>query len=250
MTINEGMEVDFSFIIPTRERIDKLKGCLNGFFNRSKAKHRHEAIILADHDDTSIRNISDFILQNHFNAKLLLVWRSDYMVRDYNNFGAQCSLGKYLWMLNDDFEVITENWDVIIQEEIEKFCAKNGDRCAYVMVDDSTHGPSGWNCLGSKGCCCPILTRETVEAMNGIMPWQINSWGADICLYNIFSSLPKSRILDLSHKIRVLHHSRHNNTSAIDEVSRRVERISGKQFTTPEERSVYIQRLMSMLNFS
>jgi len=247
MNATEGLDIDFSLIIPTRERLLKLITCLNSFFSKSKKKANQEAIIMADHDDTSIRNLGDLILQTEINAKLISVWRTEHMIRDYNNYGAQCSLGKYLWILNDDFEIITENWDEIIKEEIERFCINNGDRCAYVMVDDSTHGPSGWNCLNEKGCCCSIMTRETVEAMNGIMPWQINSWGADIQLYHIFQCLPKPRVLDLSSKIRVLHHSTHNRTAVPDEVHRRVEQISRKQFLNSEERCVYVENLINLI---
>lgn len=247
MIANEGMEVDFSLIIPTRSRPELLRRCLLSFFSKAKRKPNNEAILLADHDDTSVRDISDFILSNHINAKVITVWRSDLMIRDYNNFGAQCTLGKYIWMLNDDFEMVTDNWDEKLKNVIEDFTQSNGDRCAYVMVDDSTHGPSGWNVLGARGCCCPIMTRETVEAMNGIMPWQINSWGADIALFHIFRKLAKYRILDFSSQIRVLHHSRHNNSAAPDEVNRRVERISGRQGVNGDEEMSYINRLNSLL---
>lgn len=248
MRADEGMDIDFSLIIPTRNRVSMLKGCLLSFFNKCKRRANNEAIILADHDDTTIRDFSDFILENKMNAKIMLVWRSEMMIRDYNNFGTQCSLGKYIWILNDDFEIVTDDWDTIIKTDIENFCDKNGDRCAYVMVDDSTHGPSGWNCLYYQGCCCPIITRETATAMNGIMPWTINSWGGDIQLFHIMQSLHKPRILDLSNKIRVLHHSRHNKTAGIDEINKRVERISVKQGITEIERRTYVERLTKIMD--
>jgi hypothetical protein len=248
MQANEGLDIDFSLIIPTRQRLSKLEGGLLSFFNKASRRNNIEAIILADHDDTSIRSFSDFILYHKINAKIILTWRSDMMIRDYNNYGVQCSLGKYVWMLNDDFEMTSEGWDAFMKNEIENFCEKNGDRCAYVMVDDCTHGPSGWNNHHIQGCCCPVVTIETAVAMNGIMPWTVNSWGADIQLFGIFKCLHKPRILDLSHDIKVLHHSRHNHTADIDEISRRVERISVKQSITDSERRTYVERLAKIMD--
>jgi hypothetical protein len=249
MIINEGLDIDFSLIIPTRGRLSKLEGCLLSFFNKAKRKHNNEAILVVDHDDSSIRNFSDFIIHHELNVKILTVWRSEMMIRDYNNYGAQCSLGKYLWILNDDYEMTTDHWDDILKNKIEEFCHENHDRVCYVMVDDSTHSESNWNCLSSKGCCCPIQTRESVEALNGVMPWQINSWGADIALYHIYRHLPRPRILDCVRDVKVLHYCRHNNTAEIDDISRRIEAISQKRGgIDAHEMATYINKLLPILN--
>jgi len=248
MRITEGLDIDFSLIIPTRDRISKLQGCLLSFFNKAQRKGNNEAIVIVDHDDIGIRSFSDFVLYHQMNVKILTVWRSEMMIRDYNNYGAQCSLGKYIWMLNDDYEMTTDHWDALLKKKIEDFCGSNGDRVCYVMVDDSTHSPSNWNCLDSKGCCCPIQTRESVEALNGVMPWQINSWGADIALYHIYRNLPKPRILDCVKDVKVLHYCRHNNTAEVDEISRRIERISQKRgHINGQEMAEYVDRLRGML---
>lgn len=247
MIINEGYDIDFSLIIPTRERVNKLEGCLLSFFNKAKRKHNNEAILIVDHDDRTIRDFSEFILHHNLNVRILTVWRSEMMIRDYNNYGAQCSTGRYIWMLNDDYEMVTDNWDEVLKNHIESFCATNGDRVAYVMINDSTHSEENWNCMDHAGCCCPIMPRESVEAMNGVMPWQIHSWGADIALFHIFRLLPKPRMLNLTKEVKVLHHCRHNGTAAIDEISRRIERISVKQGVGGEEQQAYIRRLIGIM---
>lgn len=224
MLVNQGLSTDISLIIPTRERIPFLERCLLSFFEKATHKHHVEALLVVDHDDTSIRNFGDFILKHELNVRMISVWRSQMMIRDYNNYGAQCSLGKYIWILNDDYEMVTPNWDSIIREKVEEFCEKNGDRCCYMMVDDSTH--TNWGTAQRDGCCCPVFTRETAEALNGVMPWQIRSWGADTHVYRIFQHLSKNRVLDLTSSLKVLHHCRHNSTATIDHISRRIEQIS------------------------
>jgi hypothetical protein len=247
MIVNENLDIDFSLIIPTRERIPFLERCLLSFFEKAKRKHNNEAIVIVDHDDASIRNFGDFILKHQLNVRVIQVWRSEMMIRDYNNYGAQCSLGKYIWMLNDDYEMTTDNWDEIAKEKMESFCATNNDRCCYMMMDDSTH--TNWGTARTNGCCCPVITRECVEVMNAVMPWQIYSWGADISLFNIFKRLSKNRILDLTSEIKVLHHCRHNNTATIDHISHRIEQISQKRMHIDEPDMVnYVSKLEGIVN--
>lgn len=212
-------EVNFSLIIPTRERIHQIEKCLHSFFNKASKRLKNEAILVVDNCDPSMRNFGDYITQNRLDIKMITVWRSEMMIRDYNNYGAQCSTGKYLWILNDDCEMVTDNWDMILKQKIEDFCSNNGDRCCYTIIDDSTH--TGRH--ESHGCCFPILTRESVEAMNGIMPQEISYWGADVALHKIFKALPENRILDTSGNVKILHHSRHSNSTAPDHINKRIE---------------------------
>jgi len=243
MQANQQLDMDFSLIIPTRDRLDRLKNCLLSFFNKATRKHHNEAVLIADHDDKSIRDFSDFIIGNELNVRIILVWRSTMMIRDYNNYGAQCSLGRYVWTLNDDYQMVTDNWDSILKKRIEDFCRRNKDRIAYVMVDDNTH--TFWNLHEQQGCTCPIMTRETVEAMNAAMPWQINSWGADVALYGIFKSLVKPRIVDAIADVKVLHLNRHNNSHKVDEINERVEEVSkgGVMVLKTEESMAYVNAL-------
>jgi hypothetical protein len=248
MQANQELDIDFSLIIPTRERLDRLHGCLLSFFNKAHRKHANEAIIIVDHDDKSARDLSDFILKNELNARILTVWRSKMMIRDYNNYGGQCSQGRYIWMLNDDYEAVTPSWDLILKTKIEKFLEDKPDRIAYVSVNDSTHSKDNWNIMESHGCCCPIMTRETMEAMNSIMPWQIRSWGADIALFQIFKKTSKPRLVNAIEDVRVLHHCRHNNTATIDAISRRIESISTeKSALSSAEEQVYINAINQRL---
>lgn len=241
MLANENLDRDFSLIIPTRDRIDMLKRCLTSFFSNAKRPHNNEAVLIVDLDDKGIRDFADFIIENKFNVRIIQTWQSKMTIRDYNNYGAQCSLGKYIWMLNDDYEMTNKDWDEVIKTRIEEFCQKNNNRIAYVSVDDSTH--TEWKIETTHGCCCPILTREAVEAMNGIMPSEINSWGADISLFQIFKRIKEDRILNLNGEIKVLHHCRHNKTATVDGTARRVEQISVKTVLTESEIGVYIDRL-------
>lgn len=225
----------FSLIIPSRARTRLLVNCLKSFFGKAKYRKNIEAIILADYDDKSMR---DFEYISSDNIKVVFQHQSDKMIKNYNNYGTQCSTGDFVWMLNDDYEMTTQNWDEIIHEDVKEFLKDKHDKVIYIQVDDDTHRGEKAEKLGS---CCPILSSETVDIQNGIMPEEIDMWGADIWLYWIFKKLPQNRILNLSNKVKVLHHCRHNNTiSKLDSTAQNVEKISKKGHLTDEEFNKYI----------
>lgn len=218
-----------------------LYNCLHSFFTKAVNPSLVEAILLADYDDPTMRVFEQYTLNNDWNIKVVFQRRSTSMIRDYNNYGTQCSVGKYIWQLNDDYEMVTPQWDVLLQDRIERFLADKPDRILYVHVDDSTHTANGKN--KTCGCCCPILSKESVDIQNGHMPSEIDMWGADVWLYWIYTKLPQNRILNLEHEVKVLHHCRHNSTAAPDETARHVADVSKKGHLTPEEMDRYVQLL-------
>lgn len=230
----------FSLIIPTRGRIASLNRCLRSFFDKAKDASCLECVMLADFDDKAMMNFGDYINEK-FSGRVIFGNRSAQMIQDYNNYGAQCSTGKYIWMLNDDYEMTMDNWDEFLENKIEEFLLDKPDRIVYVHLDDSTH--TNWGVTETHGCCCPVLTHETVDTMNSIMPNEIDMWGADIALFQIFKSLPYNRILDVIKDLRVLHHCRHNNTAKVDDNSRRIEKISKRTVLTDKEFQNYVKLL-------
>jgi hypothetical protein len=229
-------DIDFSLIIPSRGRVRLLTNCLNSFFKKAKNKENVEAIVLADYDDKSMRDFEQYISIG--NIKVVFQNRSVKMIKDYNNYGTQCSTGKYVWIMNDDYEMVTNNWDEIMFNKAESFLSNKPDRIIYIQVDDSTH--TKWGKADELGCCCPILSKESVDVQNGIMPSEIDMWGADIWLYRIFKKLPQNRVLNLIDNIKVLHHCRHNNTMPVDETAINVQNISVKAGLSDEEVNKYV----------
>lgn len=232
-------DIEFSLIIPSRSRMRLLINCIHSFFGRAARPERIEAIVMADFDDPIMRSFEEYTLNNNYNIRVFFQRRTTKMIRDYNNLGAQCSTGKYIWIMNDDYEMVTQNWDAIMGSQCDAFLADKSDRVLYVHVDDSTH--SAWGRADELGCTCPILSREAVDIQNGIMPAEIDMWGADVYLYRIFRGLPKNRILNLTSQVKVLHHCRHNGTANPDAIAHHVESVSQRASLTPEEFNNYIQ---------
>src|SRR6185436_14897716 len=100
-------------IIPSRGRLPLLRRCLNSFYYHAKDKTKVEIIILADFDDGPMRDMIIYF-KPHMNGRVIFGRQSDRITHYYNNYGAQCATGKYLWMLNDDCEMITHDWDLLL----------------------------------------------------------------------------------------------------------------------------------------
>lgn len=245
------MDTTFSLVIPTRNRIDLLQRCLKSFFNNADDLAGVEVVLMCDFDDPTVRDFGSIVLDPSWNVKMVFQRRSRKMIRDYNNYGSQCSTGKYVWQLNDDVEMTTPHWDTVLKGMIEEFLADKPDRILYVQVDDSTHTDLGVE--GKWGCCFPLLSRESLDAMNSFMPSEIDMWGADAALWWIFCLLPQNRILNALTAIKIRHHSFHNETAQRDEASKHVEAVSVKMVLTDRELLRYVRLLaggMGIKNYS
>ena len=240
-------DVAFSLVMPTRNRISLLQGCLRSFFDNARDPTKVEVVLLCDYDDPTATNFGAIVPNPAWNVKVVFQHRSRRMIRDYNNYGSQCSTGKYIWQLNDDFEMTTKEWDAILKERIDAFLADKPDRILYVQVDDSTH--TNWEVAAEWGCCCPIISRESLDAMNAFMPSEIDMWGADVELWHIFQLLPESRVVNAIPEVKLLHHSRHNETAPPDELSHHVEAVSIKRDLQIPELVAYTRLLAHAMGY-
>jgi hypothetical protein len=238
-------EVRFSLVMPTRNRIGKLQKCLRSFFANARRPELIEVVLMCDFDDPTARDFDAIVQEPTWNVKVVFQHRSKKMIRDYNNYGSQCSTGRYVWQLNDDFEMITRHWDEVLYTSSEAFLADKPDRILYVQVDDSTH--TNWGKEQQLGCCCPLISREALDAMNCFMPSEIDMWGADVELWRIFQLLPAPRILNAIPDVKLLHHSHHNESAPLDEASEHVAAVSIKRELLELELVQYVQLLAGLM---
>jgi len=241
--VRNHTNIDFSLIIPTRTlgRQKWLKKCLKSFFGKAEMPSRVEAILLMDLDDIlSCRATQKFCLEKGYNIQIIIKPRDQQLfTQSYQCHGAQCSTGKYIWALNDECEMMTEGWDTIISAAGDEFFERVRSSVMYISIDDDTHTGRKKN----KGCCFPIVSLATAEALNGNFPAEISNWGADTSLYQVFRMSCPDHIIDLSKEIKVLHHCHHNGRRERDELNIDVEKNSGHSYLDESELDRYSNRL-------
>lgn len=193
-----------SIVIPTRERIDLLQQCLESILYNSSEERLFEVIFIVDFDDTKTINFLRSITQN-FNfycphtgdmlssMSIVIVNRSTFMQRDYNNVGANMAKGDLVFILNDDCIIETKNWDKKLIEFYEK--NKPEDDIMLIGCLDNTHNGLTKSDRGhartmeSFGACFPIFTKTFVKIFNGVFPPEVKMWGADTIAHKMFSIL-------------------------------------------------------------
>lgn len=235
--------INFSLIVPTRNRFELLKNNMPTFFKLAKHPTQVEIILIVDFDDPSIQDVLS-LLTGLPNTYLICQHRTSYLIKDYNNKGSQFSTGKYIWILNDECEMTTNHWDEILTKKIENFLQDKPDRILYTLINDDTHYSAGVHHV--SGCCFPVLTKEAVDCLNGIMPPEINAHGADYAIYHIFKAAMHPRTLDCF-EVALIDHSSNNHFGSYknkrkepDKTQTDINCFSSKTQLTKEEYNYYI----------
>lgn len=204
---------DFSIIIPSRERPHLLTKCIESFYKNAINPTYVETILILDYDDPTLPSIFSFLNSSPYNEHIrtIIRSRSKKIIRDYNNAGTQLSTAKYVWIINDDVEIKTEGYDNILIYSINRFLRHYPDRLLYVLINDDIHVHLEKE-FGNYGCCFPIISKETADVICGVMPSEIDAWGADTELWRIFRGIKENRILDLTGKIQLKATTIHNDS--------------------------------------
>lgn len=258
---NDGWSLDYkiSVIIPTRGRSELLRKCLTSLLDYSYKKDRlFEIILVIDNDDTETLKTA-IELQSKFNfysnidnteansLSIMIIKRSEYMQRDYNNAAAIAAKGKLVFVLNDDVTIETKNWDQIIYNYY--LTNKNQEDIMLISISDDSHDALSKDSLGNTrsqethGPCFPIVTKTFINLTKGIFPSNIRMWGADIVLHRIFKQINKVYTLE---DIKILHNSFHSSNRQKDETNRYIETISSKSQYLLDTNS-YIQYINSLI---
>lgn len=221
----------------SRGRINLLDDFLTSFYWRTKYISRVKLFIRIDNDDIESLNyfkkLNKQIFKPIFN---LIIDDRNYNINSNLNFIALNNYADFYWGLNNDTEIMSNHWDLILDDYIEEYNIKK--KIAYLYTDDDYDS--------FEPCCFPILSYETVHVMNCLLPSEIQANGADSALYAIFSKFPdrifKCPLLAVDHKCN------HNKKLEQDEINKFVCQISYKSGLDNHEFNSYIQKIKNGIN--
>jgi glycosyltransferase involved in cell wall biosynthesis len=101
-----------SIIIPTKDKVDYLKRCIDSILTKS-TYFNHEIIIVDTGSKEDATKAYYQTLKESLSTKRLHITHWRHQPFNYSaacNFGAKSAKGEYLVMLNNDTEVISESW--------------------------------------------------------------------------------------------------------------------------------------------
>lgn len=108
-----------SVIIPNKDHKEELQKCVESIYEKST--YPNFEIILVENNSTTdeIFQYYEELKQQHANLKVL-EWKDGFNYSAINNFAVGHAEGEYILLLNNDVEVITENWI----EEMLGYCQR------------------------------------------------------------------------------------------------------------------------------
>ena len=98
-----------SIIIPNKDHLDDLKKCVNSILE--KTSYNNYEIIIVENNSVSSEIQSYYEqIKNHKKISIVRWSGKGFNYPAINNFGAKHSSGKYLILLNNDTEILSEDW--------------------------------------------------------------------------------------------------------------------------------------------
>ena len=98
-----------SILIPNKDHIDELETCITSVIERSTYRNIEIIIIENNSEEDQTFQYYDNLQKQYDNLKVVY-WEGEFNYAAINNFGFQHASGDYILLLNNDVEVITENW--------------------------------------------------------------------------------------------------------------------------------------------
>ncbi len=95
-----------SIIIPNKDQADTLEQCLKSI---EKSTYRNYEIIIVENNSTKEETFAYYKRIESDRIKVIY-WPDEFNYSAINNFGVKHAKGDYLLLLNNDVEVITEDW--------------------------------------------------------------------------------------------------------------------------------------------
>jgi glycosyltransferase involved in cell wall biosynthesis len=189
--------MNFSLIVPSRQRVDLLDQFITSVEKTVLDPSNIEIMVVADTDDYPT---IQYLRKKECSMLRPFIRNPGNSISvDYQNWVFERSYGKYLFVLNDDVELMTNYWDKIV---LDKFKANaKHDGILYGWVSDVE------NCkkdVIKDYSAFPIISRRGAEVLGFLMPPYYSGWTADICIHEIYSKV--GRVIDLK-EVVALHKS-------------------------------------------
>jgi glycosyltransferase involved in cell wall biosynthesis len=201
-----------SVVIPTRNRVSLLLKCLDSFIQKSNADVPFEFVLVVDFDDVqTIAAINNLVNDKLYtNIICVTTFRSSFMQRDYNNLGVDVASGDLIFVLNDDVEMVTQDWNSLIYQKY--LSIKTEDDIHLLAVADNSHPVNIQNGVdGGNGSAFPVITKTFTKLFDGAFYPDIYMWGADFFLNDVFKSIERKH---MCHEVSVFHNACHGHAKS------------------------------------
>lgn len=196
--------MDFTLFLNSRGRVKQLERFVSICEEKTNNHSQVEMIITGDNDDLeTVEFLSTLKSRNTFLFNIIIGDRPKSLCGSYNNMVNQ-ALGKYLFVMNDDAEIVTQNWDIIALQKIADY--KKQTQYKDNIIYGYTTDISADKIEGKQYAAFPIVSSEATRVLGFFMYGQFVGLGGDSSLYRIYEAV--DRIVDM--REIVVDHVYHN----------------------------------------
>lgn len=172
----------YSLFLNSRKRTQYLYRLLNSIKYTTANLSEIECFVSCDDDDDITYGLVDNFAPNWPFCQFEFIPRDKNLHRRLNNLLSKLS-GEYIWILNDDSEIITEKWDL----ETSKILPNGYNNIIY--------GHTSCNSIDkeqdAKYSSFPMLSKLAVETLGHFMTEKLPGLGGDVYLWRIFNEINK-----------------------------------------------------------
>ncbi len=213
--------MNFSLIIPTRERNDELNRLIFSIVDTTDVLKEIEFLFICDNDYLpTLENVKKIIGDYGLQGRMLTRDRSDFSNRDYYNWGATNAQGRYIWAIADDLVFLKKQWDSKILDKLDTFIRNSKDKIICAVIRHNTHFVHG---DAKKIPSFPLISREAYHHLGFLLHPQLPTWGADHLLAKLYGSV--GRLYSIDDEIYLNHISHHTKQIKADEITERAGRL-------------------------
>lgn len=200
------MKNNFSITLNSRGRVTFLGNLIQNIEQTTKFLDKIEILIRIDSDDTESVNFSKQVRKPY--VKFFIEDRP-VSLNKCLTFLANQANAEYIFQINDDIKILTQDWDEIVLKKIKEYKDLNNikDGVIYLAAEDNSIDKPA----GAKYASFPIISKEAMEVI-GI--WNYEEFvglGGDSSIYRVYEAI--NRVI-FAPEIKI-DHIYHNNIFSI-----------------------------------
>lgn len=200
--------MNFSLILNTRKRVPLLKSLLESIQRKTHDLSKVEVLIRFDDDDKDtevfkmVNQARNGNLDEKFPFKFYIGPRNRNLHKNIN-FLAKESKGRFIFVLNDDTEILTNNWDSRALENINSFKVDNNIKDDIIY--GFTHDTSVDKATGKNYASFPIISKQAVNVLGFFMHEEFVGLGADAAIFRVYKCI--ERVVDTKIALDHIYHN-------------------------------------------
>jgi hypothetical protein len=192
--------MNFTIFLNSRGRVGQLNRCLFAIQQNTKDITNLELIVKADLDDRETIDYMKNVIGSEVDNKpqigsisLSVGERPTSLCASFNMM-ANIAQGRYLFVLTDDAEIMTKDWDEIALNKIAEF--KHANNIKDDIIYGRTSDTSIDKVKGEDYASFPIISKQAVNVLGFFMYESFVGLGGDSSIYRVYRGINRVVSLD------------------------------------------------------